>query len=125
MLTIAPPISVMARNDKWIEADSADEPLSEVARRVIAARLKSVCGWLPQAANDGLHDGESVHQMRVATRRAMVAIDLFEPLLSRRKSNWFRKHLRRIRKAAGPARDLDVMAKRLAGDVERGNDPAM
>jgi CHAD domain-containing protein len=125
MLTIAPPISVMVRNDKWIEAESGNEPLSEVARRVISARLKTVCGWLPQAAEDGLHDGESVHQMRVATRRAMVALDLFAPLLSHRKCNWFRKHLKRIRKTAGPARDLDVMAKRLTVDVEHGSDPAM
>lgn len=122
MLAIAPPISVMARNDKWIEAESGNEPLSEVARRVIRARLKVVCRWLPQAAADGLHDGESVHQMRVATRRAIVAIDLFEPLLSRKKCDWFRKHLRRIRKAAGPARDLDVMAKRLADGGEQSSD---
>jgi CHAD domain-containing protein len=121
MLVIAPSTSVMARNGKWIEADCENEPVSEVARRTIRGRLKTVCRWLPQAAADGLHDGESVHQMRVATRRAIVAIDLFEPLLPTGKCRWFRKHLKRIRRTAGPARDLDVMAKRLTGDEKRAS----
>ncbi len=119
MLGIAPSTSVMARNNKWIEADCGNEPVSEVARRTIRSRLKNVCRWLPEAADGGLHDGDSVHQMRVATRRAIVAIELFESLLPRSKSRWFRKQLKRIRKAAGPARDLDVMAKRLARDEEQ------
>jgi CHAD domain-containing protein len=54
--------------------------------------------------------------MRVASRRALVAIDLFEPLLPHHEHHWFRKRLKRIRQAAGPARDLDVMAKRLAAE---------
>ncbi|MCC7086644.1 MAG: CHAD domain-containing protein [Pirellulales bacterium] len=109
----------MAKNSKWIEANCKDEPVSHVACRVIRSRLKAVCGWLIQAAEDDLRGGESVHQLRVATRRAMVAIDLFERLLPRRRSNWLRKRLKQIRKTAGPARDLDVMAKRLSTDVDQ------
>jgi CHAD domain-containing protein len=54
-----------------------------------------------------------VHQLRVATRRAMAALHTFEALLPRRRAGKMRKQLKRIRRAAGPARDLDVLAARL------------
>jgi CHAD domain-containing protein len=122
MLVLAPPPSIMARNSKWIKADCGNEPVSDVARRVIRSRLRTVCRLLPLAATEGLRDAETVHQMRVATRRAIVAIDLFESLLPRRRSRWIRKRLKRIRRAAGPARDLDVMAKRLVTKEEQATD---
>ena len=56
---------------------------------------------------------EHVHQLRVATRRAMAALRIFELLLPRRRARKMKKQLKRIRRAAGDARNLDVLAARL------------
>ena len=108
----------MARNDKWIEANSREELIGQVAERALEARIRTVCRWMPEAARHGLEQIESVHQLRVSTRRAMVAAELFAPLLPKKRTRWLRKQLKRIRKTAGPARDLDVMTKRLVNDDE-------
>lgn len=117
----------MARNDKWIEASSCDESVAQVAERAVRTRIRTVCRWIPDAAEQGLEHVENVHQLRVSTRRAMVAAELFAPLLPKKKSRWLRKQLKRIRKTAGPARDLDVMTKRLVGDDPEAarQDPAL
>ncbi len=116
----------MSRKSKWIEAKSADEFAPAVARRAIAARLKTLWNWLPLAAKHSADDVEYVHQLRVASRRAMAVLEIFDAMLPRKRSKWFAKQLNRVRKAAGEARDLDVLAPRLAAAckaerIGRGN----
>ena len=55
---------------------------------------------------------ETVHQLRVNTRRSLSALSVFGGLLDPQEAKWMRKQLRRIRKAAGAARDLDVLELR-------------
>lgn len=104
----------MARKSKWIEVDSPDVPATDVARDALQARLKTVWEWLPLAAESPAGEIENVHQLRVSTRRATAALHLFESWLPSKRSRWFRKQLKKIRKTAGEARDLDVLARRLA-----------
>lgn len=52
-------------------------------------------------------DPEAVHDLRVASRRLRAAITLLSPCLPRRTKAW-RKEVRRITRALGRARDLDV-----------------
>lgn len=104
----------MSRKSKWIEAKSANEIAPAVARRAIRARLQTLWSWLPLAAEDAAEDVEFVHQLRVASRRAMAVLEIFDGMLPRKRSKWFTRQLKRIRKAAGEARDLDVLAPRLA-----------
>lgn len=52
-------------------------------------------------------DIECVHHMRVASRRLRAALKLFRPCLSRQADAWNRQ-VRRITRALGRARDLDV-----------------
>jgi CHAD domain-containing protein len=104
----------MSRKSKWIDVESVEEPAQAVARRAIRARLKTVWDWLPQAAERSTEDVEYVHQLRVSTRRAKAALQLFETLLSPKRSRWFRKQLKRLRETAGEARDLDVLAQHVA-----------
>src|SRR5271156_3245082 len=99
----------MIRKFKWVEADSPDEAAVRVARRALDARLSSVWEWLPLASDQPDEDLEYVHQLRVSSRRAMAAIDTFESLLPRRRTAWFRKQLNRVRRAAGNAREFDVL----------------
>lgn len=55
------------------------------------------------------HDAEAVHQARVALRRFRSALAIFDEVLDRR-ARVFDRSLRRIAKALGVVRDLDVMS---------------
>jgi CHAD domain-containing protein len=59
---------------------------------------------------------EAVHQLRVASRRASTALDMFEPLTAALPPSeasedrvWVAKQLKNLRRAAGEARDADVL----------------
>ena len=93
---------------KWITDLAADVPLVEAARHVLAVRLRVVGEALPRAVHEADRDPEHVHQLRVATRRADAALRIFAGCLPRKAYKGARKRLRRIRRAAGAARDWDV-----------------
>jgi len=107
----------MKVSSKWIVAADAGSPVGTVAARAIRKRLATVWAILPRAC-EPTGDPEQVHQLRVATRRALAALEAFETLLSTKRRAWFEKQLRRLRRAAGEARDLDVLTDRLAEDLE-------
>jgi CHAD domain-containing protein len=96
---------------KWIKSPSANAPATEVARQTLAMRVAKIDEMLPLAAHHYQEDIEHVHQLRTSCRRAAAAIELFRPLMSG-KPKTLRKLLRRIRQAAGPARDTDVLLTR-------------
>lgn len=56
----------------------------------------------------------AVHQLRVATRRTAAAIDAAMPVLSQKRAKAAVRLLRRIRRAAGPVRDADVLLRWVA-----------
>ena len=115
----------MIRKSKWIEIHSPDESAAKVAARTLDGRLRLVAHYLPLAAAAADDDDEHVHQTRVATRRAMTTLSIFEQFLPRKEVKWFRKQLKRARKAASDARDYDVLAERLSQRLdESGDDPA-
>ena len=103
----------MVSKSKWIEIHSPDESASKVARRAIDRRLGLVWGHLPPAAREADEQIEHVHQLRVSSRRAKASLDIFDEFLPAARKFWFRKQLKRIRRAAGAARDLDVFGMRL------------
>jgi CHAD domain-containing protein/adenylate cyclase class IV len=67
-------------------------------------------------------DPENLHQMRVATRRARAFLRAAAPLLDPDWAADLRDELRWIGSALGPARDLDVLAERLEGEIARLGD---
>ena len=91
-----------------------DRPVGLLASRAIEGRLKRVATLLPRAAKHPERDAEYVHDLRVASRRAAATLRLFEPWLPPTASRKARSRLDRIRRAAGPARDLDVIEERLS-----------
>ena len=114
----------MIRTSKWIEIHSPDELAERVAARTIDGRLRLVGHYLPLAAAEADDNDEHVHQTRVATRRAMTTLSIFSHQLPRKRAEWFRKQLKRVRKAAGDAREYDVLAGRLNERLkENGPDP--
>jgi CHAD domain-containing protein len=96
---------------KWIEHLSAKTPLADAARKVLLARLQVVGKYLPKAVEEADEDQEYVHQLRVGTRRADAALRIFALCLPDKIYRKARKRLKRIRRAAGAARDLDVFAR--------------
>ena len=104
---------------KWIDDLTAQTPLDEAARLVLSARLGVVGRCLPPALREAKADIEHVHQLRVATRRARAALDIFEDCLSAPAYKAAKKQLRRIRRAAGAARDWDVFLAALTGTKRR------
>jgi hypothetical protein len=102
----------MALQSTWLVVEHGRTPASRVARRALRKRLDAVWSELQAAAGDR-PDAERVHRLRVATRRTLAAVDAFADLLPAKPRDWFAKRLRRLRRAAGEARDLDVLTDRL------------
>lgn len=116
----------MARSrtdDPWKVRARPDEAVGAVAVRVLSARLFAIPGLLRRAAAPS-DDGEAVHALRVATRRTRAALDLFGPLLRRRRRKRFARLLGVLRHAAGECRDLDVLVERLCDAATGEHEPA-
>jgi CHAD domain-containing protein len=106
---------------KWIEGVEPDAPAAKAARKTLRRRLRSVWSLLRETRESDADAAESVHQLRVATRRGMAALQGYAELLPRRKADWMQKQLTRLRRRAGEARDYDVLRQRLAerSDADR------
>lgn len=103
----------MKRASAWTVTDAGRTPVARVAARTLRKRLEAV--WLELAAAcRPRHDPDRVHQLRVASRRTIAALSAFRGVVPAKQRAWFEKRLRRIRRAAGSTRDLDVLTGRLA-----------
>ena len=66
---------------KWISDLGAATPVADAARRVLTLRLEGVRDCLGLALREPGGDPELVHQLRVATRRASAALEIFAACL--------------------------------------------
>ena len=108
----------MPRFNKWLNDIEPDDPVHRVARQAIRLRLAAVVHYLKAAGKKSRRE-ESIHQLRIWTRRTAAALRLFEPLVPRSAGKKMKKRLRKIRAAAGQERDCDVLLERLqAGDAD-------
>ena len=98
---------------KWIEGIPADAPATAAAENVLRARLRAAMDMIESVTRKTVKDPEYVHQLRVATRRATAALDCFRAWLEPTAFKKLRKRLRRIRRVAGEARDLDIFVSNL------------
>jgi CHAD domain-containing protein len=106
---------------KWLEGLCATTDTADAARRVLAVRLGVVRDYLPLAVHESEKDPENVHQLRVGTRRARAALDIFNGCLPSKVYRTAKKRLRDVRRAAGEARDWDVFLSALASREHRQN----
>jgi CHAD domain-containing protein len=102
------------RTTSWLVTEGPAAPVGQVAMRTLRGRLRAVWSEAKAAADETAP--ECVHRLRVATRRTLAAFDVFEDVLPAKRAAWFRKRLRLLRRAAGDARDLDVLTGRLRQD---------
>jgi CHAD domain-containing protein len=106
--------TAVATDGKWTAGVSLDQPVCDVAGRVLAARLKAVCRSLRLAAEKSDEDVEYVHQLRISVRRAVEALRVFSGLTEEAEADALWDRLRRIRLAADDARNWDVIAERFS-----------
>jgi CHAD domain-containing protein len=106
-------------SSKWISGLTGDMPLVDSARRVLEVRLAAVVHHLGMALEAPYEDPEHVHQLRVSTRRAVAALDIFERCLPRRVYRSSRQFFRDIRRASGAARDWDVFVGQLPVELPK------
>lgn len=86
-------------------------PVRDAVLAVLADRLGTVQGYLRDVLHTGDPAEETIHQLRVGTRRANAAIRLFQPCLNAEWARQMRRHLRSWRRGAGDAREWDVFAR--------------
>ena len=82
-------------------------------------RFQTVRDYLDLALRASEQDTEYVHQLRVGTRRAGAALEIFSLCLPKKSYQSARKYLRTMRRAAGQARDCDVFLEALAAETNR------
>jgi CHAD domain-containing protein len=92
---------------KWIRDIEAETPVPEAARRVLRKRLDVIKEHLDLVAN-GDQDPETVHQLRVSSRRTAAALEMFTDHLPPKVHARAKKKLKKLRRAAGAVRDWDV-----------------
>jgi CHAD domain-containing protein len=112
------PPAVPVPMGKWVAGISGKQSVKKNARRILGSRLFTVLHWLPLAAHHSSEDVEYVHQLRVATRRAVEAVRMFSNLFSDSTCAEVKAKLRAIRSAAGEARNLDVLMSSFLNSAE-------
>ncbi len=111
----------------WTRALTPGTPVAEAAAITLDHRLANVIRLLSRAAHRRPGTPEAakdVHGLRVATRRAAAALDVFRACLSPADTKRITKRLRAIRRAAGEARDLDVQLKIFERAASTASGPA-
>lgn len=103
----------MAAFPKWVRKAKPKRAAVDVGRQVITERARAVWFYLELAATQPEKDVEYVHQLRVATRRATAACQVFRTLERNKHRRQLTREFRRLRQVAGAARDLDVLCERL------------
>jgi CHAD domain-containing protein len=115
-LQLSPATSKFARalGDRLPGSEDSQLTTASPAGAVIVARLRILVDALinndPRVRRD-LPD--SIHQMRVATRRLRSALRTFRPLFDRSRTDPLRAELRWLATELGEARDREVMLARL------------
>lgn len=102
----------MGREQAILRKHGSSE-VPDAARRALSSHLSDVARYLKSAAKASAAKPRAVHRLRISSRHAEAAVRFYEPLLSADLASWFRRHLKRIRRAAGEARDLDVLLERI------------
>ncbi len=102
---------------KWVVVEPVDMPVAAAAEQMLALRVQEVQTALPLAAREHNDDVEDVHRLRVSCRRAAAALCAVQSLAPRRAKK-LKPWLKRLRRAAGPARDADVLLARLHRELD-------
>lgn len=95
------------------KVSSSRQSVGDAARQLVGEQLSLVLRRLSKAATAPADKPELIHRVRVATRRARAALDLYAPVLPPKHAKWFLRKLSKLRKAADETRNLDVFLVRM------------
>ena len=90
-----------------IQPVQPDDTMAEAGRKVLLDQLVKMLHY-----EDGSRSGEDIedlHDMRVATRRIRSTLRLLEDYYKPKTMRLYRRHLRKVARALGNVRDLDVL----------------
>lgn len=107
----------MARFRKWPQLKTADARAIDVAAQSLKQRLKAVAHYLSRADGSSGDQVETIHQLRIWTRRAGAVLEFFDGEYPAERAAKLDKYLQKVRKAANAARDDDVLIERLESDL--------
>lgn len=110
--TLPPEIEMLAD----VATFSGSTILALASRMMLAKHTHKLYGHLPDVLNGD--DPHAVHQMRVATRRLRASLQSTAIAYKSKPVDALGKQLRRLARALGAVRDLDVLLLRLREDVQ-------
>ncbi len=99
--------SAMPNPPKTLDDLTPSVETADAASIAIRARLREAERRVRDVRR-GKSGEATVHRLRTASRRAAAALDTFAPCLPERRRKHARSLLKRVRRAAGVVRDLDV-----------------
>lgn len=103
---------------KWNGKLKSSDSLESIVTKSLEYRIAAVRYYLRLAAKKPHEDIEYVHQLRTWSRRSVVALQFYGASLPNKKTAKLIKHLKKIRKAAGNARDYDVLIKKFEANID-------
>jgi len=101
-------------SERASSSSAAATPVVSAAREILGQRLSDVRECLSGLQQKPHRRRQLIHRLRVATRRATAAIDVFSDCLPKRVREDARSRLGSLRKAVATARDCDVLLEELA-----------
>ncbi|MEX2286759.1 MAG: CHAD domain-containing protein [Planctomycetaceae bacterium] len=107
---------------KWIVGTNPGQKVTQAARLALCQRLSVTQEYIRLAAKRIETDVDLVHQLRISTRRSQAALQIFSDLLPPLSRDKTITLLRKLRRAAGKVRDLDVLVLRLGHRAETSSD---
>ncbi len=105
-----PAISVSRPNPPKKAGVKPEDSLTKAGRKVLHYQLAHMLSH-EDAVRLG-KDIEALHDMRVASRRLRVALEIFEPYFPQKKMRSLRRDMRDLGRALGRVRDLDVFIEK-------------
>jgi len=97
------------KTEKVLKRQGKSIATSHTCMLVLRDQIKSVRHLLKPMRNNGLVDASSVHELRVACRRAQSLVLFFEAAAPVSLLDPISKRLRKIRRATNDVRELDVL----------------
>ena len=98
-----------------------DHLASDVVTTTLQTLLNTMWKACSAASEPAAHP-EIVRRLRVTSRRTLVALSVFSPLLPKAVVSSFKQQLRNVRRAAGATRDYDVLSDRLHQHIPPASD---
>lgn len=95
----------------------ADAKVLEFAGSMVKARLDSVRRCLKNVERKWKREPKHIHQLRVATRRAQTVLQACAKYLPEEQVHWMQRRLKKLRRSANTARNLDVLKERFRKDL--------